>query len=191
MKRKTIILAALLFSGTYAAQAQYAYKPFRIDAGAGLSFPVNTFGMGILGSVEPQYSIGQLAVGARIEYHVESNATEKNGEQTKYNSAMLLTGDYRFSSDAYRPFVGVGLGSYQLAAAVRGENDAYIYHFLGQSVGAMLRAGVDMPYFRFALQYHITGSKKHEDVKVNFSYLALTMAVCIGGGRADRAEDGK
>jgi hypothetical protein len=190
MKKKTFILAALLFSATYAAQAQYTYKPFRIDAGAGLSFPVNTFGIGILGSVEPQYSIGRFAVGARVEYHVENNATEQNGDLIKYNSAMLLTGDYRFSSDAYRPFVGLGLGSYLMAAnfTENSNNNIIGYRFFGQSVGAMLRAGFDMPHFRFALQYHITGSRTYEDLKVNFNYLALTVAVSIGGGKVAKAE---
>jgi hypothetical protein len=185
MKRKIFILAALLFSATYAAQAQYSYQPFRIDAGAGLSFPVSTFGIGILGSIEPQYSIGQFAIGARVEYHVENNATEEHGELVKYNSAMLLTGDYRFSSDAYRPFVGVGFGSYLMAADFA-ENDNAQYRFFGQSAGAMLRAGIDMSHFRFALQYHITGSKTYEDLKVNFSYLALTIAVSIGGGKVEK-----
>jgi hypothetical protein len=184
MKTKTFILVTLLFSASYAAQAQYTYKPFRIDAGAGLSFPVTTFGIGILGSVEPQYSIGPFAIGVRVEYHVEDIATESNGEVEKYNSAILLTGDYHFSSDTYRPFVGVGLGSYLLAADV-GESDYNGYRFFGQSVGAMLRAGIDMPYFRFALQYHITDSRTHEDLRINFSYLAISFAVSIGGRKID------
>jgi hypothetical protein len=184
MKRKIFVLAALFFSAGYAAQAQYSYKPFRIDVGTGLSFPVTTFGIGILGSVEPQYSFGAFGVGARIEYHVESNATEENGAVTTYNSAMLLTGDYRFSSDDYRPFVGIGLGSYLMAANFE-KSEYASYHFFGQSMGAMLRAGFDMPHFRFALQYHITGSKKYENLKVNFNYLALTVAVSIGGGKMD------
>ncbi|MDR0566255.1 MAG: hypothetical protein LBG47_04350 [Prevotellaceae bacterium] len=190
MKRKTIILAALLFSATYVAQAQYTYKPFRIDVGTGLSFPVTTFGIGILGSVEPQYSIGRIAIGARVEYHAENNATEKDGELVKYNSAMLLTGDYRFSSGASRPFVGLGFGSYLMAADFV-EHDDGSYSFFGQGAGAMLRAGVDMSHFRFALHYHITGSRKHDDLKVNFNYLALTIAVGIGGGRVSNAQEDK
>jgi hypothetical protein len=186
MKRKIFISAALLFSATYAAQAQYAYKPFRIDAGAGLSFPVTTFGVGGLISIEPQYSIGQLAVGARIEYHVEGYETESYSNITKINSAMLLTGDYRFSSGTARPFVGAGIGSYVTGANFyrrTADDFDYVYRFFGQQAGAMLRAGFDLPHFRFALHCHITGSRTYENVKVNFSYLALTIAVGIGGGR--------
>ncbi|MDR1342506.1 MAG: hypothetical protein LBK18_04515 [Prevotellaceae bacterium] len=194
MKQKIFILAALLLSVSYAAQAQYTYKPFRIDIGTGLSFPVTTFGIGILGSIEPQYSFGQFGVGARIEYHLEGYETENDGGVTKYNNAILLTGDYRFSSATYRPFVGVGFGSYLTAANFsRVDNNDYYgssgggstYRIFGQKVGAMLRAGFDLPHFRFALNYHITGSSKYEGVKVNFSYLAFTIAVGIGGGRVD------
>jgi hypothetical protein len=184
MKTKTFILATLLFSASYAAQAQYTYKPFRIDAGGGLSFPVTTFGIGILGSVEPQYSIGPFAIGLRVEYHLEDIATESSGEVEKYNSAMLLTGDYRFSSDTYRPFVGAGFGSYLLAANIVESNNSG-YRFFGQSAGAMLRAGIDMPYFRCALQYHITGSRTHENLRIDFSYLAISFAVSIGGRRIE------
>ncbi|MDR3365355.1 MAG: porin family protein [Prevotellaceae bacterium] len=185
MKRKIFTLVALLFSVSYAAQAQYSYKPFRIDVGAGLSFPVTSFGIGALGSVEPQYSFGPFGVGLRMEYHVEDHKTEIDNI-TKFNSALLLTGDYRLSSGTSRPFVGVGLGSY-VTAAEFGETDEYSsrYRFFGQKAGAMLRAGIDLPHFRFAIHYHITGSGKLENTSVNFSYLAFTVAVGISGGRID------
>jgi hypothetical protein len=194
MKRKKIILAALLFSASYAAQAQYSYNPFRIDVGAGLSFPLTSFGIGILGSIEPQYSIGPLGIGARVEYHIEGYETEESYDIVKYNNAILLTGDYRFSSATYRPFVGVGFGSYLTAASFSGADGDYYsssssssstYRLFGQKVGAMLRAGFDMPRFRFALHYHITGSSKYEGINVNFSYFSLTVAVGIGGGKID------
>jgi hypothetical protein len=188
MKRKTFILAALLFGATYATQAQYTYKPFRIDVGAGLSFPATTFGVGILGSVEPQFSVGPFAVGARIEYHVEGYETEEKGiisSITKFNSAMLLTGDYRFSSGTARPFVGVGLGSYVTAAGFWKEDYDRVYRLFGPQVGVMLRTGFDLPHFRFALHGHITGSRKLEGMNVNFSYIALTIAVGISGGRVE------
>ena len=191
MKRKAIILASLLLSAAYAAQAQYAYKPFRIDAGAGLSFPLTTFGIGGLLSVEPQYSVGPFAVGVRVEYHAGGYETEKFLSITKVNNAMLLTGDYRFSSGTARPFVGLGLGSYVTGAYFYSgdyndeETIADTYRFFGPQAGAMLRAGFDLPHFRFALQCHLTGSRMHEDVKVNFSYMALTVAVGIGGGKFD------
>jgi hypothetical protein len=186
MKRKTFILAALLFSAASAAQAQFSYKPFRVDAGVGLSVPATNFGIGGLVSIEPQYSIGPLAVGVRIEYHVEGYETEAYDNITKFNSALLLTGDYRFSSGFARPFVGAGIASYVTAAYFfEGNEDGADsnYRLFGQQAGAMLRAGFDLPHFRFALQYHITGSRKYENVKVNFSYMALTVAVGIGGGR--------
>ncbi|MDR1024029.1 MAG: hypothetical protein LBL94_12295 [Prevotellaceae bacterium] len=191
MKRAIFILAALLLSASYAAQAQHSYNPFRIDAGAGLSVPVTTFGIGILGSIEPQYSIGPLGVGARIEYHVEGYETEENYGVVKYNNAILLTGDYRFSSATYRPFVGVGFGSYLTAAGFSRTDGDYssTYRLFGQKAGAMLRAGFDLPHFRFALHYHITGSGKYEGIKVNFSYLAFTIAVGLGGGKVEEKID--
>lgn len=190
-------MAALLLGVAYAAQAQdsssrdlpkqYSYNPFRIDVGVGLSFPVTTFGIGILGSIEPQYSFGPFAVGARVEYHIEGNENEQDGSITKYNNAMLLTGDYRFSSGTYRPFVGAGLGSYLTAAtflaedSYSGNNDQY--HVFGQKIGGMFRAGFDLPHFRFALQCNITGGDTYLGRKVNFSYLSFAIAVGIGGGR--------
>jgi hypothetical protein len=72
-----------------------------------------------------------------------------------------------------------------MAANFDEVNYAKSYRFFGQSIGAMLRAGVDMPHFRFALHYHITGGGRHENLNVNFSYLAFTVAVSIGGGRVD------
>jgi hypothetical protein len=186
MKQKIFTLAALFFSALHVAQAQYSYKPFRIDVGAGLSVPATTFGIGLLGSVEPQYSFEHFAVGARIEYHLEGYETEDYGNITKFNNAMLLTVDRRFSSGTGRPFVGAGLGSYVTAANFwERDNIGSKYRFFGPQAGAMLRAGIDLPHVRFALQCHITGSRKHEDVTVNFSYLAFTIAVGIGGGKMD------
>jgi hypothetical protein len=49
----------------------------------------------------------------------------------------------------------------------------------------MLRTGFDLPHFRFALHGHITGSRGLEGMNVNFSYIALTIAVGIGGGRVE------
>jgi hypothetical protein len=211
MKTKIFILTTLLFSVSYAAQAQYTYKPFRIDVGTGLSFPVTNFGIGILGSIEPQYAIDQFAIGVRIELHALGQMSEEYTSLTKYNSATLLTCDYHFSSDTYRPFVGVGIGAYTLAANIYVNSSTYtapsyndytdgelIYNdyistynvynydrrlFFGQNVGAMLRAGFDLPHLRCAVQYNIVGSGKKDDVKMNFNYLSINVAVGIGGGK--------
>jgi hypothetical protein len=186
MKRKSIILAALLFSASHAADAQYTYKPFRIDVGAGLSFPTTNFGIGILANIEPQYAIRQFSVGAHVELHAQGSSTEEYSSVTKYNNALLLTGDYHFTSDTYRPFVGVGFGAYTLAANVTFEdNFAERYLLFGQNVGVMLRAGCDLPHVRGVMQYHFIGNGKKDNVKLNFSYLSIGIAVGIGGGKMD------
>ncbi|MDR1416829.1 MAG: hypothetical protein LBJ57_05375 [Prevotellaceae bacterium] len=197
MRRKTVILATFLCLASHAARAQYTYNPFRIDVGAGLSFPVNNFGIGILGSIEPKYAIGQFSVGAHVELHVLGSSTEEYTSISKYNNALLLTGDYHFTSDVYRPFVGLGVGSYLLAATVHSGSDydyseqypsnsySERYILFGQNVGIMLRAGCDLPHVRGVVQYNFVRSGKKDNVSVNFDYLSVGIAVSIGGGRVD------
>lgn len=198
MKRKALILVVFLMVATYVVQAQYSYKPFRFDVGMGLSIPtssINGIGAGFLLALEPKYSIiNKVSVGFRMELNMMFQAGfgyDYYGDPTidnldvKVNNSYLITGDYHFTTGTFRPFVGLGLGMYQLAGG-RVESSTYDDDYYNDvdirgriNFGGMLRAGFDVTHFRFALEYNHAGY----NYGISHNYFAITVAGYFGGGK--------
>ncbi len=173
---KWAALVACLLLVSNIVNAQYEYKPFRVDLGAGMSFLMgenDNFGIGGLMSVEPSYSVKRFTFGTRFECNMMAQLYDDWNDQGNvdmlYSFAFLATADYHFTSGTFRPFVGAGLGFYVLSAS----RDTYFYNSgynnreyyfdysdaewvdYGANFGGIIRGGFDVNHFRLSLTFNL------------------------------------
>lgn len=92
------------------------------------------------------------------------------------NASYLATGDYYFSNNKFRPFIGAGAGVYTYAN-VSSEDDISSTDDIPKTsnFGAMVRGGFEYGHLRLGVEYNF--------VKDKSGYLGLKLGVVIGGGR--------
>ena len=196
---KKIVLSILLLATVAIANAQHEFKPFKVDVSLGYAIPGGEGAKGgVLFVVEPKYAvIPSVSVGLRIETAIMArgrvDASGTNSEvDVKAAGSYLATGDYYFTSSTVRPFAGLGLGIYSLAAASTEDNGASVS--AGSKFGQMVRAGVELSHFRVGLEYNIVPKTTMEyinssGVKTTSSmkngYIGIKVGFCIGGGKID------
>ena len=194
---KKIVLSFLLLATVAIANAQYEFKPFKVDVSLGYAIPGGEGAKGgVLFVVEPKYAvIPEVSVGLRIEAAImargRADASGNNSEvDVKAAGSYLATGDYYFTSSTVRPFAGAGLGIYSLAAASTEDNGASVSS--GSKFGQMVRAGVELSHFRVGVEYNIvpkttmeyinsSGTKTTTSMKNG--YVGIKVGFCIGGGK--------
>lgn len=198
MKKFALSILLLTIVVASNAQTESPFKPFKVDVSLGYAIPGGTGAKGgVLFALEPKYEvIPNLSVGLRIEAAVMARGTVNAEGYTsdvdvKAAGSYLLTGDYYFTETTVRPFAGIGLGIYSLAAASVDENTSAVS--AGSKFGQLLRAGVEISHFRLGLEYNLVPKTKVETIdpytesKSSFttknSYLGIKVGVCIGGGR--------
>ena len=109
-----LLLIIGLFAITTAVQAQsIMYKPIKVDVAFGYGFGN---AKGVVLAIEPKYNIqDQIAVGLHMEgailgnVEAETNASGTMGDAEIDISAIssyLLTGEYYFSNNSFRPLAG-------------------------------------------------------------------------------------
>jgi outer membrane protein X len=178
---KKLLFVAVLFCGVALSAQSQEFKPFRVDAGIGYGLPFwDGLDGGIQFYIEPKYEIApQIAVGIRWEGSLFAGA-EENGESVdvKLSSSYLLTGDYYFTNNTFRPFVGIGLGLYSIEGATV-ENETVESSEGKNNFGALVRAGFDVSHFRFSVSYNYGGKMGDE----TFHFVGATVGFYIGGGR--------
>ncbi|OQP44432.1 hypothetical protein A4H97_08610 [Niastella yeongjuensis] len=196
---KKFTLGILMLASVIVAKAQDAtYKPFKVDLALGYAIPGGTGAKGgVLFALEPKYAvIPNVSVGLRMEAavmargQVDASGNSANVD-VKAAGSYLLTGDYYFTSTTVRPFAGLGLGLYSLAAASVSDNGSSASASGGSKFGEMIRAGVEIAHFRVGLEYNfvpktttevIVGSTKSEWSSKN-SYMGIKLGFFIGGGK--------
>jgi hypothetical protein len=196
---KKIVLSFLLLATAAIANAQYEFKPFKVDVSLGYAIPGGEGAKGgVLFVVEPKYAvIPEVSVGLRIEAAVmargRADASGTNSEvDVKAAGSYLATGDYYFTSSTVRPFAGLGLGIYSLAAASTEDDGASVSS--GSKFGQMVRAGVELSHFRVGVEYNIVPKTTMEYINSNGvktttsmknGYVGIKVGFCIGGGKID------
>jgi len=182
-----LVVTGCLFFATTSANAQTEFKPFRVDLGLG--FAIADGGGGVLFNFEPKYAvIPQLSVGVKFELDlivrdiVVSSSGETANATAQGIGSYLATADYHLTQNTFRPFVGAGLGIYQIAAATASASSYGGDVEVGGSnnFGAMLRAGFDVSHFRLALAYNFAGKDVLDN---NTGFFSITAGAYIGGGR--------
>ncbi|MCW3093210.1 MAG: hypothetical protein JWP81_4279 [Ferruginibacter sp.] len=201
MKRVLFVFAILTMafsSKTFAQDYDDAeFKPFKVDVSAGYAMPIGGTGSkgGFLFVVEPKYAVlPQLSIGIRCEAAITVTGIDYNGNynntaSAKASSSYLLTADYYFSSNDFRPFIGVGGGLYQTAGVDLSSNNSNMAQ--GSKPGGIIRTGFEYRHARFGVEYNLVGattvapssSTSNDGYDVKNAYIGIKFGVCIGGGR--------
>jgi hypothetical protein len=201
---KKITFSILLLSSVVFAKAQTEspFKPFKVDVSIGYAMPGGEGAKGgVLFAIEPKYEvIPNLSVGIRWEGAIMVRGTvNADGTVAKADAkaagSYLLTGDYYFTQNTVRPFAGLGLGLYNLAAATA-DNSGVTSAGASSKFGEMVRAGVELSHFRIGVEYNIVPSTTLETInsstgahttnKSKNGYLGIKVGFCIGGGRISK-----
>ena len=190
MRKLTFVLA--LFVSCFVASAQStAFKPFKVDLSFGYAMPGGSGSKGgVLFAIEPKYGINDnITLGLRMEAAVTARgAVDNNGEkvtgEVKASGSYLLTGDYFFNTNKFRPFAGVGAGLYKLAGA-KFDSDVEMSEDdiqTGSKFGFAPRVGFELGHFRTAIEYNAVGKTG----SINNNYLGIKLGFFIGGGRLSK-----
>lgn len=157
------------------------FKKFKVDVSLGYASPQESGGSGtkagVLFVVEPKYAVmDELSVGLRMEGAVMANVSS-DGESgnAKANYSYLATGDYYFSNNRFRPFVGAGTGIYTFASVDLNDDVNLDNIPVSSKFGFMARGGFEYGHLRLGLEYNFVGDK--------MGYLGVKIGAVIGGGR--------
>ena len=189
MKRFSIIIGTLILSGIHLYSQDRVYKPFKVDFGFTSDIPTSndaSIGGGIY--IEPRYAVNdRLTIGLRIEGvylnfgNVTLDYTSVNVKTTTI-SPILLTGDYYFSVEKVRPFIGVGLGMFK-----RTIHSVEVSVLQGINIGPKTqtrfgftpRIGLNAGHARIAAIYNLTGTDVGDFLGIQFGFE-------FGGGRINK-----
>jgi outer membrane protein W len=189
--KKILTVAVVILLATAAANAQ-EFKKFRVGVAAGYAMPGGEGAKGgVCFAVEPGYRISdQLILGLRLESAVIVRGfSEDLGAGFDVDVAGIgsytVNGQYYFSNESFRPFVGAGLGLYSLAAVKvdvsgfgSGEAAAAESKF-----GFYPRVGFDAGHFTLQLEYNLIPATKVDGGEFKNSYLGIKIGGYFGGGR--------
>lgn len=195
--KKVLYLLILLTAGIAQLKAQEANK-FRFDIRIGYTIPTNADGGGILLHIEPKWTIADhinvgLRLGAAVYAQGLDGVTQGSNQQIGASGSYVGTYDYYFhnGSSSFAPFVGGGLGYYQVANVnVDDSNleDNTVIKGNGK-FGGLIRAGFDAGKFRLAAEYNIIGKSDLVDVNNNIigtaknGYIGISVGAYFGGGK--------
>jgi outer membrane protein W len=193
MKKAVLLLLCLV---AFSASAQ-EFKPFKVNLSLGYAKPLGAgASAGFLLALEPKYSLNDnLELGLRLESAIVARAfsyqNQTGDAEVKGLGSYLLTGNYFFSTENFRPYVGVGAGLYTVAGTtvtiVNGQaNDNYVVQ--GETkFGLMGRAGFKAGHFNLSVEYNAVpkSSSKLQSVTLESknAYVGIKLGVDIGGGR--------
>lgn len=162
------------------------FKPFKVDFATGYAIPGGEGSKGgVLFAIEPKYALNDnIAVGLRMEGAVTARASvDANGDlkegEVKAAGSYLLTGDYYFNTNKFRPFAGAGAGLFSVASADVNSSTGDVQ--AGKKFGFTPRAGFEFGHFRAALEYNVVGKSG----EIKNSYVGIKLGFFAGGGRLD------
>lgn len=197
IKQNLLALSLLIFIAFGAnAQKTDEYNPIKVDISLGYAMPGGTGAKGGgLFSAEPKYEvIKNLAVGLRMEIAIMArgiaNSSTTNNLEIKGSGSYLATGDYYFSSTrSFRPFAGVGIGLYRLAAATTANSGSDVSKVTSK-FGEMIRAGMEIGHFRLGVEYNFVPDAEmylssSSSTKATFKngYMGIKLGFCFGGNK--------
>jgi outer membrane protein W len=189
MKKTFVFFLFVLVASIVHAQT---FKPFKVDASIGYANPKgNVAKAGVLFALEPKYALADaFSLGLRWEgaltaaIHYNANGQSITGDVNALSS-YLLTGDYYFSNNRFRPFAGAGTGLYRVANIDADDEDVNDPNYApstdySSKYGFMLRGGFEFGHLRAGLEYNIIGERTN--------YLGLKLGITFGGGRLNTSD---
>ncbi len=187
---RKIVLSAVILVSAIASNAQSTvFKPFKVDLAMGYAIPGGSGSKGgVLFAVEPKYAVNNnIALGLRMEAAVmaRSSVSSTNDQfktDVKASGSYLLTGDYYFNTNTFRPFAGIGAGLFSIAAGYVESNGEVVEVAAGNKFGFTPRLGFEVSHFRMAIEYNMAGKTG----SLNNNYLGIKLGAFIGGGRISK-----
>jgi outer membrane protein X len=176
----TFVFALCIFQLTHAQESDQIFKKFKVDVSVGYAVPQESGGSGksagVLFAVEPKYAVmDELSLGLRIEAAAMANIDADGDKGTvKANASYLATGDYYFSNNKFRPFLGAGAGIFTYAK-LSSEDEEMDDIPVSSKFGFMARGGFEYGHLRVGVEYNFVAEKA--------GYLGLKIGAVIGGGR--------
>ena len=183
MKKIYLTLLLLLFTGSFgfAQFGSRVFKPFKVMASMGYVFPRNvTHEYPLNFQLEPKYAFNDaLWIGLRLETTLlVQRALLGDDYKAQAIFAILPTFDYSFVvNDEFRPFVGVGFGSYTYKLYYDGSETDGLYP-VTTKFGFCPRIGLEYKHFILSLEHNFLP-------KDGISFSAIKAGFTIGGGTVD------
>ena len=191
-------VSLLAIAVAHAQSPTGVFKPFKVDIAFGAAVPQGTgSSAGVLIAIEPKYAVmDQVSVGLRMEAAITARGFSDNSGNSasgkvSVNASYLLTGDYYFTNEVFRPFAGAGVGLFSFASASF-DNNTTTTVAGASKFGGMIRAGFEVAHFRLGVEYNLigktdavvsTGGSSTTTVSSKNSYLGIKLGFFIGGGR--------
>lgn len=177
----------------FAAKAQ-EFKQFRVGLGGGYAMTSGTGAKpGVLLYLEPAYRVqDQLLVGLRIEAAAVVRGYDANVETGSVSASLSgshgLFGQYYFSNETFRPFLGLGLGLNKIATAAANLNGEAFAGISETKLGFFPRVGFDAGHFTLSIDYNLIGAStltgsSGTELKTKNNYVGIRFGGFIGGGR--------
>jgi outer membrane protein X len=210
MKKFLLVMIIAIASASAFAQD---FRPFRVGLGTGFASPAGDGAKGgVLFYLEPSYRINNaIALGLRLETAVmlrgttysTAGSTSTASGSVSASGSYTVNGQYYLSNNKFRPFVGLGLGAYQLASASftatssGGSSSSNTSDAVsgGTKFGFYPRIGFDAGHFTMNLEYNIIGKSTNSFTytsntgpivgksETKNNYLGIKIGFFIGGGR--------
>jgi hypothetical protein len=185
---KNLLVLSLALIITASAYAQ-DYKKFRVGVGLGYAGAGGHGAKGgVLVDLEPGYRINdQILVNFRYESAAIVRGTTEDYGDIDLDIAAIgsysLNGQYYLNNNGFRPYVGLGLGLFSMAAVkvdgVSGDVSAAANKF-----GVYPRIGFDAGHFTLNIDYNILpNTKGAEGSEFKNSYFGIRIGGYFGGGK--------
>jgi len=144
-----------------------------------------------------KFNMDQLSIGLRIE---TAAFLDKPISGTQFTTGAFgvgsytINGQYYFSNNTFRPFVGVGLGMFTTAAASADISGLGSVSISASTTlfGFYPRVGFDLGHFNFSIDYNILpaqstqvdlGAFGIQTQTTNYTYIGIRLGASIGGGK--------
>ncbi len=187
----TLALALLVCSIGYAQD----YKKFKVGVALGYAGATG-YGSsgGAIFTLEPAYRLqDNFSVGLRLESALITRGYSQSFTGTAdINVAAIgsytANGQYYFGSGAFRPFAGLGLGLFSMAAVdynISGSSGSVDAAAAESKFGFYPRIGFDLHHFTISADYNIISPTKDIFGSGEFknSYFGIRIGGFFGGGR--------
>ena len=153
--------------------------------------------LGLSTYLEPSYNITDVfSVGARAEWLMLTyGLPDDRMYETLFRGTYSLNGKYYLGTRKFRPFVGVGIGSYGLSPVRYREVGEKTGMFSGgteitaaeRKIGLYPRVGFDLGKFTISVDYNFIPNTKTtvpgSDASFKNSYIGVRLGANFGGGR--------
>jgi hypothetical protein len=193
IRKLNIIFLIVLISSQIAKAQNQEYKKFRVGLGLGYAAAGGKGAKGgILVALEPGYRVQDAIL---LNLRLESAAIVRGtANATNYDlkvaaiGSYTVNGQYYFSNGSFRPYAGLGLGLYSLAAisasgTSSGPNNADLVAS-ATKFGFYPRVGFDAGHFTLNLDFNILPVTKGVDgTEFKNSYVGIRVGGYFGGGR--------